>query len=102
MCVYVPGLLFTLNLIIVRTRESVRFVLIGSTVVGGAINLSGLIYVRATHIGSESALAQIIALVEDAQSSKVSASYSLFLGNKDQYLLISSEPDDLEVRSLEV
>ncbi len=43
----------------------------GDEVIGGAINLTGLLYVRATHVGSESALAQIISLVEDAQASKV-------------------------------
>ncbi|VDK34299.1 unnamed protein product [Taenia asiatica] len=43
---------------------------VGNVVVGGAINLTSLLYVRATHIGSESTLAQIIALIEDAQSSK--------------------------------
>lgn len=43
----------------------------GNIVVGGAINLTSLLYVQATHIGGESTLAQIIALIEDAQSSKV-------------------------------
>ncbi|KAL5112897.1 Copper-transporting ATPase 1 [Taenia crassiceps] len=43
---------------------------VGNIVVGGAINLTSLLYVQTTHIGSESTLAQIIALVEDAQSSK--------------------------------
>ncbi|KAH9285548.1 Copper-transporting ATPase 2 [Echinococcus granulosus] len=43
---------------------------VDNIVVGGAINLTGLLYIQATHIGSESALAQIIALIEDAQSSK--------------------------------
>ncbi|VDM28109.1 unnamed protein product [Hydatigera taeniaeformis] len=43
---------------------------VGNVVVGGAINLTSLLYVQATHIGSESTLAQIIALIEDAQSSK--------------------------------
>uniref|UniRef100_A0A5K3FL56 P-type Cu(+) transporter n=1 Tax=Mesocestoides corti TaxID=53468 RepID=A0A5K3FL56_MESCO len=42
----------------------------GSVVFGGTINLSSLLYVQATHLGSESALAKIISLVEDAQSSK--------------------------------
>ncbi|CAF1246474.1 unnamed protein product [Adineta ricciae] len=43
---------------------------IGAQVVGGTKNLDGLIIMRATHIGQETALKQIIRLVEDAQTSK--------------------------------
>jgi Cu+-exporting ATPase len=39
-------------------------------VVGGTLNVDGRLTVRATRIGSESALAQIVKLVESAQSSK--------------------------------
>eukprot|EP01094_Clydonella_sp_ATCC50884_P026078 TRINITY_DN703_c0_g1_i1.p1 TRINITY_DN703_c0_g1~~TRINITY_DN703_c0_g1_i1.p1 ORF type:complete len:904 (+),score=198.75 TRINITY_DN703_c0_g1_i1:89-2800(+) len=43
---------------------------IGSAVIGGTINMSSMIYVRATKIGSETGLAQIIRVVEDAQAGK--------------------------------
>ena len=43
---------------------------IGAQVVGGTKNLDGLIIMRATHVGQETALKQIIRLVEDAQTSK--------------------------------
>ena len=42
----------------------------GSEVIGATINKSGSFTFRATRVGSESALAQIIKLVEDAQGSK--------------------------------
>jgi Cu2+-exporting ATPase len=42
----------------------------GDSVVGGSINRSGSVTFRATRVGSETALAQIVALVERAQSSK--------------------------------
>ena len=43
---------------------------VGAQVVGGTKNLDGLIIMRATHVGQETALKQIIRLVEDAQTSK--------------------------------
>jgi Cu2+-exporting ATPase len=42
----------------------------GDTVVGGSINASGAITFRATKVGADTTLAQIVALVERAQSSK--------------------------------
>ena len=43
---------------------------VGAQVVGGTKNLNGFIIMRATHVGQETALKQIIRLVEDAQTSK--------------------------------
>jgi Cu+-exporting ATPase len=42
----------------------------GDTVIGGTVNQDGRLVVRVTKLGSESALGQIVRLVEGAQSSK--------------------------------
>ena len=42
----------------------------GDAVFGATVNASGLLHVRATAVGADSALARIIRLVEDAQGSK--------------------------------
>ncbi|OAA29003.1 ATPase [Kosmotoga arenicorallina S304] len=42
----------------------------GSEVAGGTVNLSGTVEIKATKVGSDTALAKIIKLVEDAQASK--------------------------------
>lgn len=42
----------------------------GGTVIGGSINLSGTIRFKATKVGSDTALAQIVKMVEIAQNSK--------------------------------
>ncbi|MDD1666683.1 MAG: heavy metal translocating P-type ATPase, partial [Methanomicrobiales archaeon] len=42
----------------------------GSTVIGGTLNTNGVLRFRATKVGKETAVAQIIRLVEDAQGSK--------------------------------
>ena len=42
----------------------------GDAVVGGSINRAGAVVMEATKVGSETALAQIVALVQQAQSSK--------------------------------
>jgi len=42
----------------------------GSLAAGGAVNAEGLLLVRATRVGAETMLAQIIRLVEDAQAAK--------------------------------
>src|SRR5204862_3137991 len=43
---------------------------IGDTVIGGTQNVDGALRVRVTKVGSQTALAQIVKLVESAQSSK--------------------------------
>lgn len=43
---------------------------IGSAVTGGSINLNGVIYVKVTRVGGDTALAKIIKFVEDAQNKK--------------------------------
>jgi Cu+-exporting ATPase len=42
----------------------------GSDVTGGTVNLTGVLRIRATRVGRETTLAQIIRLVEEAQSTK--------------------------------
>jgi Cu+-exporting ATPase len=53
------------------TGESVPVdVVAGSTVTGATINVSGRLIVRATRVGSETSLAQMARLVEEAQTGK--------------------------------
>ena len=42
----------------------------GSEVIGGSVNLSGVLYVEVTHTGADSTLSRIIRFVEDAQGKK--------------------------------
>ncbi|KAA3468956.1 putative copper-transporting ATPase HMA5 isoform X1 [Gossypium australe] len=42
----------------------------GDTVIGGTVNENGVLHIKATKVGSESALAQIVRLVESAQMAK--------------------------------
>lgn len=42
----------------------------GDTVIGGTLNQHGVLYLKATHIGSDAMLSQIVKLIQEAQTSK--------------------------------
>ena len=60
----------------------------GSQVVGGAINKSGAFVYRATKVGADTALSQIIKLVQNAQNSKAPA--QLLADRASQWLVIAA------------
>ncbi|KAK3034567.1 hypothetical protein RJ639_033813 [Escallonia herrerae] len=45
----------------------------GDTVIGGTLNENGVLHIKATRVGSESALSQIVRLIESAQMAKAPA-----------------------------
>lgn len=61
---------------------------VGDAVIGGAINKSGMIRYRATKIGADTALAQIVKLVQEAQNSKAPA--QLLADRASQWLVIAA------------
>ena len=44
---------------------------VGDCVIGGTLNVNGILQVRADKVGGDTVLSQIVQLVEDAQTSKV-------------------------------
>jgi Cu2+-exporting ATPase len=60
----------------------------GDTVIGGTINKSGSFRYRATKVGADTALAQIVKLVQEAQSSKAPA--QLLADRASQWLVLAA------------
>jgi Cu2+-exporting ATPase len=61
---------------------------IGDAVVGGAINKTGAFRYRATKVGADTALAQIVKLVQEAQNSKAPA--QLLADRASQWLVLAA------------
>jgi len=61
---------------------------VGDTVVGGSINGAGAFRYRATRIGADTALAQIVKLVQEAQNSKAPA--QLLADRASQWLVLAA------------
>lgn len=61
---------------------------IGDTVIGATINKSGMLRYRATKIGADTALAQIVKLVQEAQNSKAPA--QLLADRASQWLVLAA------------
>lgn len=61
---------------------------IGDAVIGGTINKSGMIRYRTTKIGADTALAQIVKLVQEAQNSKAPA--QLLADRASQWLVVAA------------
>ena len=60
----------------------------GDAVIGGTINKGGMIRYRATKVGADTALAQIVKLVQEAQNSKAPA--QLLADRASQWLVIAA------------
>ncbi len=61
---------------------------VGDTVIGGSINKTGAFRYRATKVGADTALAQIVKLVQEAQNSKAPA--QLLADRASQWLVLAA------------
>ncbi len=61
---------------------------VGDTVIGATINKSGIFRYRATRVGADTALAQIVKLVQEAQNSKAPA--QLLADRASQWLVLAA------------